>query len=401
MNLMLGRQQTPHSPRECARFPWLRMATLVALVLTALFWTTGRSESVSLSSAVARAQQADLDQLPITFPVQSPEVAAYFHEIARPEDIASVPPSQLFLLPQDTVGQKMVAFRSWTEAQSELDTLIGPVELVMYNPEHWELTPEDEQQDLATTVQQFADMVHARGMRFMFAPDRQYAEVYLSQVAPYVDAVMLQGQRLQHDPQTFAAWVLGMTEMAHTANPDIQVFVQVGATRGTASEMFTAIQTVAGDIDGIAVWSMPRTLHILQEFVTLVREPTPIAEATPVATSATAPGVPVSTESPTALPLPATPATAPVEGTMVTSTQSTASPPPDQGGVPASTPEGVTTETSLSPVAPAPMPSPVQIEPVASTRGWLTDLLLFVGGMGIGCLVGFALGWGLGHRARG
>jgi hypothetical protein len=350
---------------------------------------------------VVRAQQADLDQLPISFPVQSPEVAAYFHEIARPDDIASVPPSQLFLLPQDTVGQKMVAFRSWTDAQSELDALIGPVELVMYNPEHWDLTPEDEQQDLAATVQEFADMVHARGMRFMFAPDRQYAEVYLSQVAPHVDAVMLQGQRLQHDPQTFAAWVLGMTEMAHTANPDIQVFVQVGATRGTASEMFTAIQTVAGDIDGIAVWSMPRTLHILQEFVTLVREPPPVAEVTPVATSAATPGAPVSTESPTALTLPATTATVPVEGARVTSTQVIASPSPDQGGVPASTPEGVITETSLPPVAPASTPSPMQGEPVASTRGWLTDLLLFVGGMGIGCLVGFALGWGLGHRTRG
>lgn len=328
------------------------------------------------------AQKPDLSQLPISFPVHAPEVAAYFNEMARPGDSASVLPDRHFLLSQTEAGEKMLAFRSWSEAESQLDGLIGPVEWIMYNPEHWEFTPEDEQQDLATIVQEFAEAVHARDMRFMFTPDRQYAELYLDQVAPLVDAVMLQGQRLQHDPQTFATWVLGMTDVAHTANPDIQVYVQVGATRGTAEEMYTAIETVAGDIDGIAVWSMPRTLEILQEFVLLVRGNTPEATSTveataaPSATASSTATVPVPTEGPTALPIAPEP----------TATRAIVLSPTSQDELPPA-------EVTASPTVQAEAPPASQPGQADLLEGWVMSIMLFVGGMGFGLVLGFVLGW--------
>jgi hypothetical protein len=252
----------------------------------------------------------------------------------------------------------------------------------MYNPEHWDLTPEEEQQDLATIVEQFAEAVHARDMLFMFAPDRQYAELHLNQVAPYLDAVMLQGQRLQHDPQTFAAWVLGMAEVAHTANPDIQVFVQVGATRGTAGEMYTAIETVAGEIDGIAVWSMPRTVDILQEFVGMLRGSLPpvsaTAEATvsPSAVPTSTATLPAPTESPTAFP------PSPTVAATQTSTPS-----------PSMQPDVAQTEVVPSPVVTTIVPVAAQTGLGLPNGGWVTAVLLFVGGMGVGLVLGFVLGW--------
>ena len=193
---------------------WLPLLAMGLQVLgsTGLAWA-------AVSPPVALTWQKDLSQLPISFPVQSPDVAAYFQEMAGPADIASILPAQLFLLPEGTPGQKMAAFRSWADAEQQLDALTEPVDMIMYNPEHWEYTPEDEQKDLAATVRQFADLAHARGLRFMFAPDRRYAEEYLQQVAPDIDAVLLQGQQLQHDPQTFATWVLGMARVGRTANP--------------------------------------------------------------------------------------------------------------------------------------------------------------------------------------
>jgi hypothetical protein len=253
----------------------------------------------------------------------------------------------------------------------------------MYNPEHWDLTPEDEQQDLATTVQQFAEAVHAREIRFLFAPDRQYAELHLNQVAPHVDAVMLQGQRLQHDPQTFATWVLGMTEVAHKANPDIQVLVQVGATRGTAGEMYTALETVDGAIDGIAIWSMPRTLDILQEFVTMLRGSSPPpatveATASPTAVPSRTATVPAPTESPTDTPPPPSPTPAATE-TAVSSPSSET----DQPQV----------EATPTPPVPTAEPTAAQTGPDLLGGGWVTAILLFVGGMGVGLVLGFVLGW--------
>lgn len=387
----------PRLPRRNVRRPLPVMAVLVTLLFSGLFGAVGWC-----LPATAMARQTDLSQLPLSFPVQSPEVAAYFQEIARPQDIASVPSTQLFLLSQESAGQKMVAFRSFADGQRELDTLTSPVDMVMYNPEHWELTPEDEQQDLPATVQRFAEFVHERNLRFMFAPDRRYAEEHLDQVAPDIDAVLLQGQRLQHDPQTFATWVLGMTEVAHAANPDIQVFVQVGATRGTASEMYAAIQTVADEIDGIAVWSMPRTLHVLQEFVALVRESPPTVEVTSDTTLSITRTVSVTIETTAALPPTATAAAVPAERSTMTSVAVTASSAATQGI--ASTPTGESvagapdrqaTESSPSPVA-LPSGSPQgQAGPAVPDMWWVTDVLLFAGGVGFGLAIGFFLGWSL------
>ena len=376
MNLRINQRQT-RRPRASSTVRCMaRKAILVVALLVV-------SLPAALSPGGVAAQQPDLSQLPISFPVHAPEVAAYFNEMARPGDSASVLPDRHFLLSQTEVGEKMLAFRSWSEAELQLESLAEPVEWIMYNPEHWEFTPEDEQQDLATIVQEFAEAVHARDMKFMFTPDRQYAELYLGQVAPHVDAVMLQGQRLQHDPQTFAAWVLGMADVAHKANEDIQVYVQVGATRGTAEEMYAAIETVAGDIDGIAVWSMPRTLEILQEFVTLVRGDLPEVPATAQATAVPSavptdtPTVAVPTETATTLPPSPTPAVTP---TMEPSPTSQAEVPP--------------AEIAASPAMPAEAPAS-QAGGTEPLGGWVTSLLLFVGGMGVGLVLGFVLGWSL------
>jgi hypothetical protein len=383
---------------------WLRRSKLLDSLPGTVTWGA-RAITIlllagSLLPGLAEARQGNLSELPITFPVQSPEVAAFFHEIAGPQDLASVPPEQLFLLHQDTVGQKLVGFRSFADARQELDALTSPVDMVMYNPEHWEFTPETEQQDLADTVRQFADFAHERDLGFLFAPDRRYAETHMSEVAPDVDAVMLQGQRLQHDPQTFAAWVTGMAELAHAANPEIMVFVQVGATRGTASEMYAAIETVADDIDGIAVWSMPRTLDVLQEFVSLVREGEAVSEpgpsATPDATSAES----VVTEGPTALP-PTEPVVA--EGTAATLKPATRTPAPTQAATAAPTPQSGMTQpedsTSLSTPSSA-TPAAQPAAPIPS-MAWVTDVLLFLGGMGLGLVIGFLLGWSLKRGSRG
>lgn len=353
-----------------------RLAVLI-LIFPVLSWPA------AWSHGSAAAQPTDLSQLPISFPIHAPEVAAYFDEMARPGDLASFLPDRLFLLSQTDPSAKMIAFRSWTDAQSQLDGLIGSVAWVMYNPEHWEFTPEDEQQDLATIVQDFARAVHDRDMRFMFTPDRQYAELYLSQVAPHIDAVMLQGQRLQHDPETFATWVLGMAEVAYKANEDIQVYVQVGATRGTAEEMYTAIETVAGEIDGIAVWSMPRTLEILQEFVTLVRGDLPEATATPEATAG--PSV-VPSDTPT-VPVPTEIPTIPAPSPMPTAAPAVEVSPASQNVPP-------TVEIEASPPVPTEPPdSPVGLTiPIGD---WVTSILLFVGGVGVGLVLGFVLGWSL------
>jgi hypothetical protein len=442
---MPGKERMPRSPQKVKRFPRSKMATMAALVLTSLFCGIA-----SPWPAAAMTFQTNLSELPLTFPVQSPEIAAYFNQIARPQDIASFPPSVIHLLPQVTAGQKMVGFASWTDAERDLETLADQIDIAMYNPEHWEHTPANEQQNLVATAQRAADFAHAHGLRFMFAPDRRFAEAHLNEVAPYADAVLLQGQRIQDDPQAFASWVRGMIGTARASNPEIQIYVQVGATRGTASEMFAAIQTVSSDIDGIAVWSMPRTLHILQEFVTLLRESLPSIESTPTLT----PTVPTEGDPATSTPdkvtveTPPTPTLAPAtvvptETAVATSTPTpTPTVSPSQSSVAMATPSAMMEETpptsTPAPATSTPVPTDtvppsqssealataekVAIEMLPSTavpplvslspeleqdaqRGrWLermvTTLSGMVTGLVVGVVIGFLLGFGLGRSRR-
>jgi hypothetical protein len=169
-----------------------------------------------------------------------------------------------------------------------------------------------------------------------------------------------------------------MADVGHRANPDIQVFVQVGATRGTAEEMYTAIQAVASEIDGIAVWSMPRTLDILQEFVTMVRESPPAPPAT-VASTASAP---VPTELPTSTPEPAEPTSvAAVDTPTVTPTALVPTAAASVQG------------TSAAPIAPTSTPPAVASETGSSIEQWVMMVLLFVGGVGVGFVLGFFVCW--------
>jgi len=424
----------PSLQRRVIRIPGLKTAAMAWLLLAG--WLSGIT---LLQPMVVAAFQTNLSELPITFPVQSPEVALYFAEIARPQDVAAISPSDLQLLPPDIAGHRMLAYRSWADAERELDTLVDQIDMVMYNPEHWELTPSDEQQDLVATVQQFAEFVHARGLRFMFAPDRRYAEEYLSEVAPYVDLVLLQGQRLQEDPQAFASWVQKMIEVARTANSEIQVYVQVGATLGTALDMYSAIQTVSDDIDGIAIWSMPRSLNILQEFVAMLREGAPVMETTsaPGSTStstrggSTESGVPTSTERAltTSTPDEVTALVSPtlIDRDQVTSTAVPTAVSSSGGDVAISSLEEATVEASpTSTVIPASegnaalvgpdemmiVKPPTAVKPplIAITPEleqefrsgkWFEIGVLILAGMAIGLLLGAVLGFLLGFKLGG
>jgi hypothetical protein len=348
----------------------------------------------------------DFSQMPITFPVQSSEIAAYFNQVARPQDIAAFPEAHMHLLPEITAGRKRVGFASWAEAESQLPQLVGKIDIVAYNAEHWQQTPREEQQNLPETVKRAAEVTHQLGFQFMFSPDRRFAQDYLGEVAPYVDIIGLQGQRLQEDPEAFAAWVQKMIDTARASNPNVEIYVQVGATRGPATQMLAAIQTVADDIDGISVWSTLKTFDTLQEFVTLLRQSSAAAQELTTALPTPTPTEIIARETSTLIPTPTlTPLPTSDESVLALTSTLTPTPLPSSTPTLTSTPdtEGATIEETAtsqkvvelpnpSPTMPASQPEAAQAadESIRSAT-WLRQMALIGAGLGVGLLAGLAI----------
>jgi hypothetical protein len=235
--------------------------------------TVAASETaVGTSAPASSLPPRHLADLPIVFPIESVQSAAYFNQIARPTDVALVSARGApTILPALTAGQRSVVWASWADAEHQFPTIPPGVTIIGYNPEHWSQTPPDEQQDLPTTVKRASEFAHAHGLKLLLAPDLRFDQESLAQIAPYADVIVLQGQRLQANPATFATSMKGMIQTARAASPKTLVYAQVGAPRGSAAQMIGALQGVEGDVDGIVVWTNLQTLTTLQDLVTQLR----------------------------------------------------------------------------------------------------------------------------------
>jgi hypothetical protein len=210
--------------------------------------------------------------LPLMYPIMSQEMADYFNNTARPGDLALFLGQGAAFIPSVHAGQKVMVWKSWAAMQQELPGLVGQIDLVAYNPEHNSPTPQSELDSLPATVQAAYTLAHNNGLKLMVVPDRQLDDQYVTQVAPYSDIFVLQGQRLEGNLNQFARWVAPKVSAVHTANPGARVYVQVGTAMGSPQQMLAALNTVDGQIDGIGVWTSPQeTLGPLQEFQHLVR----------------------------------------------------------------------------------------------------------------------------------
>ena len=243
-----------------------------AYTITASRLPSPKAERTATATITPEARPTrDLSSLPISFPIMTAEMADYFNQIARPDDSALLPAAQLRWLTYIQAGTVKAGFPDWSQAESQLPDLAGQIDVISYNPEHWEQTPEEEKANLPETVQRAQGVAHQYNLQFMVAPDRRFARDYLRQIAPSADLIALQGQRIQEDPEAFAAWALELIAVAREANPQVKIYVQVGANQGTAEEMLAAIQTIAGEIDGISIWVNPDSLETLKAFVALIR----------------------------------------------------------------------------------------------------------------------------------
>lgn len=146
----------------------------------------------------------------------------------------------------------------------------GAPTVVIYDPEHWEATPESERRDLPAAIEAGADAVHASGCRkFGLAPDGEFIGLVpkacsatpgaLARSVNWkkVDVLVLQAQRLlaercggRANVAAYSRFVAEWSRIVKAVNPDIKVFSSLTFRYTDAATMSEAIRKSRRDVDG-------------------------------------------------------------------------------------------------------------------------------------------------------
>ena len=106
-----------------------------------------------------------------------------------------------------------------------------PLDMVYYDPEHWEQTPVEEQQRVPETLSGVAQRIREAGYRVGFAPDRRFTlELYKEINWSEVDLFVFQTQRVvctEADLPAFHEMVNRVASFIHSRNPRTEIYVQL------------------------------------------------------------------------------------------------------------------------------------------------------------------------------
>jgi hypothetical protein len=187
----------------------------------------------------------------------------------------NAPKPQFSLGPPATLparpGEPIARYRSLAQFQADwttLGALDNTYEWVLYDPENWDDTPLEEQQDPWTWLPRFGQYAHARGYRVIAAPARDLGNVansaapkkpgeslslwYLGtqlafSAALHSDIVSIQSQADTLDIKAYQHLVEEARGEAKLANPYVKVFAGVSTRYGTPAQMAAAAKSVHVD----------------------------------------------------------------------------------------------------------------------------------------------------------
>ena len=216
------------------------------------------------------AQTPSIEELWIDMRI-GPPIIPLFNEAARSDDIARVDhPSQVDQLVGIDAGRKMVIFKSVEETEQLLADMAGDIDIIGYNLEHGQTTPEEEKADPVRSIQRMRDLADEHGLQLAFGPDHDFALSHGVEMAPFVDIFVLQIQRQQTNPAVVEDFVIPLVPQLREANPDLEISVQV-RTEGDVEGIVELLDSLKAYLDGISILTSPDTVDVAWELVAALR----------------------------------------------------------------------------------------------------------------------------------
>src|SRR5258708_34365196 len=115
-----------------------------------------------------------------------------------------------------------------------------------------------------------SQQAHQYGFTFLVVPDVQFDMQYASQIAPYADLYIIQGQNFQRLTSTYQSSIGRIAQMVHSANAKTQIWAQV-TTSLSEDQMITDYTAVQTNINGMAFWENQAGIPTLQQYISAIR----------------------------------------------------------------------------------------------------------------------------------
>jgi hypothetical protein len=119
------------------------------------------------------------------------------------------------------------------------------LDMIVYDIEHWEKTPESEQADPSRSISKGAGVVHEAGYRYGITPDAvmlmdNYKKINWTEI----DFLGMQLQRFSQDVAEYSGLAKEISSFVRCNNPNIEIFTQLSFRFTDANDMIKVIESV-------------------------------------------------------------------------------------------------------------------------------------------------------------
>lgn len=181
--------------------------------------------------------------------------------------------SRISVLPSGLKATPVMRYTSYFRFNADLGAgALNPgYRWVMYDPENWPATPDEDQKYPLTYMKMFGQRAHAAGFRVLMQPARNLALVsreaprgdqesldswYLRSMVPQTavltaEGLLVQSQARQTELGLWDALLTGARDQAEKSNPFAFVCGAVSTAHGDSDSMFTAATRI--DVSGFYV----------------------------------------------------------------------------------------------------------------------------------------------------
>jgi hypothetical protein len=274
---------------------WIKIVVFGALVAVIVFGLSIFQRDKKAPSD-QEVKSTDFSGIPIA--VSAGYGADWFESWAQKDDILIVFGEEFDFseTPQPSVGKVGWNVPNFSSVARTEDSWEDKVDVIIYDYETWEKTPEEEKRDSGYISRQAQEYVNERGMELIYGTSWQVAvrkisaqkvtemggdivwEEYIDEdkirdIVRNVNNFGVNATALRREfPESYVDFFNTVAEVAKEANPEIKLWPVVNAVDQSAREMFQMIEDLGDNVDGVAVMSGRQDKETVEEFISLLRQ---------------------------------------------------------------------------------------------------------------------------------